>query len=109
MGLKDILLGPGSALTAYDGKTPKINPLATKQSTMHAVKDTAGYSISGNYSVQTNNDYQQYLDGAINFLPLPSRLDAADGLTPSVALKDPNVNSINDSFKKGEYFLNLPG
>jgi hypothetical protein len=109
MSLKNLLLGPGSAYTAYDGKTPKINPLATKQSTMHAVNNTAGYSISGDYAAITNNDYQQYLDGAVNFLPSPSKLDAADGQTPTSALRDANVGSINDSFKKGQYFLNLPG
>jgi hypothetical protein len=109
MSLKNLLLGPGSAYTAYDGKTPKVNPLATKQSTMHAVNNTAGYSIAGNYTQQTNNDYQQYLDGVINFLPQPSLLDAANGLLPTTALKDPNVGNINDSFKKGQYFLNLPG
>ena len=109
MSLKNLLLGPGSAYTAYDGKTPKINPLATKQSTMHAVNNTAGYSISGDYAQQTNADYQQYLDGVINFLPQPSVLDAADGKLPTTALKDPNTQSINDSFKKGQYFLNLPG
>jgi hypothetical protein len=57
MSLKNLLLGPGSAYTAYDGKTPKINPLATKQSTMHAVNNAAGYSISGDYAAITNNDY----------------------------------------------------
>lgn len=109
MSLKNLLLGPGSAYTAYDGKTPKINPLATKQSTMHAVNNTAGYSISGDYAAITNNDYQFYQDGAVNFLPKPSKLDAADGQTPTSALRDANVSSINDSFKKGQYFLNLPG
>jgi len=37
MGLLDKLVNQGgSNLTAYDGKDPKINPLATKQSRMHA-------------------------------------------------------------------------
>ena len=37
MGLLDKLVTQGgSQYTTYDGKTPKVNPLATKQSQMHA-------------------------------------------------------------------------
>lgn len=84
MGIKDLLLDPlkGSNLTAYNGATPSINPLATKSSKMHAFGDTAGYSLNGAYSSEVNKDYQAYLDGVPNNLPQPSQLDL-NGKTPS--------------------------
>jgi hypothetical protein len=109
MGLLDKLVNQGgSNLTSHDGATPPTNPLATKQSRMHA--DPSGqpsYSLNGsNFSV-VNNDYQMYEDGDNNFLPPFSQLDV-NGITPLTPLKDPGVSSINDSFSKGEYLKNLP-
>lgn len=108
MGLYDILLTNGSKYTAFDGQDPKINPLATKQSKMHAdAAGTPSYSLDGSNFQQVNSDYQEYLDDDANLLPFPSSLDI-NGKTPTTALKDPSVSSINDSFSKGEYLSNLP-
>jgi hypothetical protein len=82
MGLLDMLLNQGSPFTAApNGQTPSINPLATQQSTLHANGASAGYSLDGSDFSNVNNDYQQYNDGAVNFLPQPSQLDL-DGQTP---------------------------
>jgi hypothetical protein len=108
MGLYDTLLNNGSKYTAFDGQDPKINPLATKQSKMHA--DAAGvpsYSLNGSNFQQVNTDYQEYLDDDANLLPFPSQLDI-NGINPTTALTAPGVSSINDSFKNGEYLKNLP-
>ncbi len=109
MGLLDKLVNQGgSNLTAYDGKDPKINPLATKQSRMHA--DPSGvpsYSLDGSNFTFVNADYQMYEDGDNNNLPQPSQLDI-NGQLPISALKDPGVSSINNSFSQGEYLKNLP-
>jgi len=88
MGLLDLLNNQGSNLTAYDGKTPKVNPLATKQSKMHADGNLPGYSLDGSNKTTVNNNYQDYLDGAINALPQPSQLDL-NGKTPSKYLDNP--------------------
>jgi len=77
-----MLLNQGSPFTAApNGQTPSINPLATQQSTLHANGASAGYSLDGSDFSNVNNDYQQYNDGAVNFLPQPSQLDL-DGQTP---------------------------
>jgi len=76
MGLLDKLQQQGSPLTAYDGATPTINPLATPQSQLQT------YSLNGANGNDVNNAYQQYLDGAINNLPQPSQLDL-NGSTPT--------------------------
>ena len=52
MGLLDLLQGPGSNLTAYNGVTPSINPLATNASQMHD-----SYSITGDNFNTVNGDY----------------------------------------------------
>lgn len=75
MGLLDKLQQQGSPLTAYDGTTPSINPLATPQSQLQT------YSLNGVDKSNVNSAYQQYLDGAINNLPQPSQLDL-NGVTP---------------------------
>jgi hypothetical protein len=75
MGLLNKLQQQGSPLTAYDGTTPSINPLATPQSQLQT------YSLNGVDKSNVNNAYQQYLDGAINNLPQPSQLDL-NGVTP---------------------------
>ena len=106
--LNKLTVQGGSNLTAWDGTTPKINPLATKQSRMHA--DPSGlpsYSLNGSNFPIVNAEYQTYEDGDNNQLPQPSELDV-NGVTPTSALKDPGVSSINNSFKNGEYLKNLP-
>jgi hypothetical protein len=90
MGLKDRLQQAGSSLTAYDGNTPPINPLATNQSTLHAIASgQPGYSVSGINSNIVNGQYQQYQDGAPNSLPFPSNLDLNNGFTPFQYLNNP--------------------
>ena len=82
MGLLDMLLTQGSPFTAApNGQTPSINPLATQQSKLHADGGTPGYSLDGSDFSNVNSAYQQYNDGAVNFLPQPSLLDL-DGQTP---------------------------
>ena len=70
MGLIDKLQNNGSALTAYNGNTPSINPLATQLSKLHD-----SYSTTGDNAAQVNADFQAYLDGNINALPQPTNLD----------------------------------
>jgi hypothetical protein len=79
MGLLTKLQQSGSNLTQYDGSTPSINPLATNASQMHN-----SYSITGDNFNTVNSNYQQYLDGAGNFLPTPSNLDL-NGVPPTVS------------------------
>jgi hypothetical protein len=109
MGLLDKLVNQGgSTYTKWDGADPEVNPLATKQSNLHA--DPSGqpsYSLDGSNFPTVNKAYQSYEDGDNNLLPDPSNLDI-QGKIPTVALKDPLVSSINDSFGKGEYLKNLP-
>lgn len=76
MGLKDRLEQNGSNLSAYDGGTPPVNPLATNQSRLHAnANGSPGYSLYGADASIVNTQYQQYQDGAPNSLPFPSFLD----------------------------------
>ncbi len=93
MGLLDKLQNQGSTLTAYDGATPSINPLATPQSQMHT-----GYSVNGANFSNVNGAYQEYLDGTPNFLPTPSQLDLNGG-TPTVSPSGQGLPYLN----------NLPG
>lgn len=88
MGLLDKLNNQGSVLTAYDGKTPKINPLATKQSQLHANGNQPGYSLDGSNATIVSTDYTAYNDGYNNALPQPSQLDL-NGKTPSKYLDNP--------------------
>lgn len=97
MALKDKLTQGGSSLTAFNGKTPSINPLATDASKMHNQ-----YSINNSNKSLVNSQYQQYLDGTPNILPSPSQLDI-NGIEPTTALKANGVPSINNTFGKGKY------
>jgi hypothetical protein len=78
MGLLDKLQQQGSPLTAYNGNTPPINPLATNQSQLQT------YSLNGIDSSIVNSSYQEYLDGTVNQLPSPSQLDL-NGDTPTIS------------------------
>jgi hypothetical protein len=83
MGLLDKLLNGGSTYTPYNGTTPGINPLATKQSQLHADgAGTPGYSVNGGFFGSVNSAYQTYLDGTNNILPQPSQLDL-NGVAPT--------------------------
>ena len=77
MGLLDKLQQSGSNLTSYDGNTPSINQLATQQSELQL------YSLNGENTNTVNSQYQQYLDGVGNVLPLPSQLDL-NGAIPTI-------------------------
>jgi hypothetical protein len=88
MGLLDKLTIQGSNLTPYDGATPKINPLATKQSQLHADGNQPGYSLDGSGTSIVTADYSAYNDGVNNALPQPSQLDL-NGKTPSKYLDNP--------------------
>ena len=80
MGLLDMLVNQGgSNLSAYDGKTPPVNPLATQQSKLHADGTQPSYSLSGANVSIVNPQYQSYLDGVPNNLPQPSQLDRDNG------------------------------
>jgi hypothetical protein len=88
MGLLDKLTTQGSNLTPYDGKTPKVNPLATKQSQLHANGSQPGYSLNGSAAAIVSADYTAYNDGYNNALPQPSQLDL-NGKTPAKYLDNP--------------------
>jgi hypothetical protein len=90
MGLKDKLLNQGSVLSIADGAAVPVNPLATRQSKLHADGNLPGYSLNGANAQTVNSQYQQYVDGVTNILPQPSQLDL-NGTTPS------------------QYINNLPG
>jgi hypothetical protein len=90
MGLLDKLQQQGSPLTAYNGTTPSINPLATPQSQLQT------YSLNGVNKSEVNSSYQEYLDGAINQLPMPSQLDL-NGVTPTTS---PSGQSLPYSLNK---------
>jgi len=75
MGLLNKLTQDGSAYTLYNGATPPINPLATKQSKLHADDTEKGYSTIGNNFNIVSPQYNEYDDGVVNPLPPPSILD----------------------------------
>lgn len=81
MGLLDKLTTEGSSLSTYDGATPSINPLATQQSKLHADGNAPGYSLDGAQASVVATQFNDYLDGITNQLPLPSQLDL-NGVTP---------------------------
>lgn len=103
-----MLTNQGTPLSYGNGQTPPTNRLATKQSKMHADGAAAGYSLDGSKFNNVNNAFQQYNDGAVNFLPQPSQLDI-NGQIPAGPLSDPNTPPINNSFQNGTYVGNFPG
>ncbi len=82
MSLLNKLTQQGSVLSANNGGPIATNPLATKQSKLHADGSNPGYSLNGANASQVNNAYQEYKDGAVNALPQPSQLDL-NGTTPA--------------------------
>tara|TARA_R110000868_G_scaffold140198_2_gene355531 strand:- start:905 stop:1252 length:348 start_codon:yes stop_codon:yes gene_type:complete len=105
MDLYTTLQQQGSPYSYGDanGPTPgqPLTQLVTKQSQLHA-DGAAGYSLDGSDFSNVNNDYQQYNDGIVNFLPQPSGLDI-NGTVPSSPLWDAGINHINNSFINGTY------
>ena len=79
MGLLDMLTGMGTPLSTGNGQTPLTNVGATQQSKLHA-----DYSVAGLDQQAVNTNYQQYLDGTNNMLPMPSQLDL-NGVIPTFA------------------------
>lgn len=75
MGLLDRFRKQGSNQSKYGVNTPPVNPLATKESKMHAFGNAEGYSLNGAFNSTVTRDYNQYNDGVLNTLPQPSRLD----------------------------------
>ena len=90
MGLLTKLQTAGSTFSIANGGQVATNPLATRQSKLHADGNAPGYSVNGANASLVNSQYQQYVDGAPNILPQPSQLDL-NGSTPS------------------QYINNLPG
>lgn len=82
MSLLNKLTKLGSIFSANNGGPIATNPLATKQSKLHANGNQPGYSLNGANASEVNSDYQEYRDGATNILPQPSQLDL-NGKTPS--------------------------
>jgi len=84
MGILTKLTTQGSSLTAYDGTTPAVNPLATQQSKLHANGNQPGYSLNGANTNLVTSQYNAYQDGTPNQIPLPSLLDN-NGVIPSTS------------------------
>jgi hypothetical protein len=98
MGLLNKLTTEGSNLSKYDGAQPPVNPLATKQSKLHADGNQPGYSLNGNNASTVINDYGNYEDGVNNAIPQPSTLDL-NGQMPTITPRG----------QKLPYLKNLPG
>jgi hypothetical protein len=81
MGILNKLTTEGSSYSAYDGSTPPTNPLGTQQSKLHADGNAPGYSLNGDQANVVTPQYNAYLDGVLNPIPLPSLLDL-NGATP---------------------------
>ena len=84
MSLFDLLIEGNNGQRATEiskhyGATPRLNPLGTKGSAMHAKQQgavaNAGYSLNGNFSNPVLSAWMQYDDGDPNPLPRPSLLD----------------------------------
>jgi hypothetical protein len=95
MGLLSKLLTGGSNFTVWDGSTPAINPLSTKQSPLHAKNDQPGYSLDGSDASAVITAYGEYIDGVLNAIPQPSQLDL-NGKTPSKYSNNLPEGGIND-------------
>ena len=86
MGLKDRLTTTGSPFSVANGGAVPTNVLATKLSTLHAdPTGLPGYSLDGTNAVLVNGQYNAYLDGVGNQIPLPSLLDTNGTVPPSTA------------------------
>jgi hypothetical protein len=99
--IEERLFMDGSPYSANNGQGIPVNPLATKQSTLHYDKKTnsEGYSVNGQPFSVTNNNYASYRDGITNAIPLPSTLDFNDptGGDPIYKLKYTSKNPYENS------------
>jgi hypothetical protein len=95
MGLLDKLLTDGSNYSKHDGAQPPVNPLATKQSKLHADGNQPGYSLNGNAASTVINDYGNYEDGVNNAIPQPSTLDL-NGVPPTISPKGQKLPYLNN-------------
>lgn len=88
MGLLTKLQNQGSPLSTGNGATPSVNVGATKQSSLHADGNQAGYSLDGSNTVAVRTAFNLYNDGLNNNLPQPSQLDL-NGKNPTTYLSNP--------------------
>ena len=115
MGLKDKLTSPyvfgGSVLSYNNGKDIPINPLATKDSKLHATKDGEnGYSIDGSFQPLIASQASKYNDGINwtqnwggNNVPPPSEIDnevTYDGKKYATNISNPTKYIDNNPFGK---------
>jgi hypothetical protein len=84
----------GSPYSINNGQDPYVNPLSTKQSTLHYDRksNSEGWSVKGGYSptaFKTVQDYVAYQDGVFNPIPFPTLLSPinAEGADPNYKLK----------------------
>jgi hypothetical protein len=89
--IEEKLIMDGSPYSANNGQGIPVNPLATKQSTLHydVKTNSEGYSVIGQPASLTTNNYSAYRDGITNAIPLPTTLDPNDptGGDPNYKLK----------------------
>jgi hypothetical protein len=84
MGLLNKFQNQETDYAPYDSRTPKQpqNPGATKQSKLHALGTTPGYSLNGAYFTDVNAASNAYANGSPATFPLPqpSQLDLNGGI-----------------------------
>lgn len=95
MSLLKKLTTEGSNYSKHDGAQPPINPLATKQSKLHADGDQPGYSLDGAGAAIVINDYGNYEDGVNNTIPQPSTLDL-NGKIPTITPRGQKLPYLNN-------------
>jgi len=99
--IEEKLIMDGSPYSANNGQGIPINPLATKQSTLHydIKTNSEGYSVTGQQASLTTNNYASYRDGITNAIPLPSSLDVNDstGADPNYKLKYTPIDKYENS------------
>jgi hypothetical protein len=100
--IEEKLVMEGSPYSANNGQGVPVNPLATKQSTLHydTKTNSEGYSVIGGKSTSlTTNNYSSYRDGTTNAIPLPTTLDPNDptGGDPIYKLKYTSKNPYEKS------------
>lgn len=103
MGILNLLTGPGSKYSKYDGGTPPTNPNATNASRLHAnLAGDPGFSLDGSFPTINNLNYNAYDDGdPSNSLPSPSQLD----LTGNGPINVP-ANNHKQNYVPGKPFTN---
>jgi hypothetical protein len=87
--IEERLFMDGSPYSANNGQGVPVNPLATKQSTLHydIKTNSEGYSVNGQPFSITNNNYASYRDGTVFALPEPTALDVNDPVSADPAYK----------------------